>query len=95
VQGRELANVPIGNPSQRTLSRVVDDLWRGARRLWLWLTYVPYQETQRKRQGEFLAGAALFIICAALISIILPIPQAPRPFGEHHTAMLLLSLIHI
>jgi PAS domain S-box-containing protein len=82
--------VPMGNLSQRTLSRVVDDLWRGARRLWLWLTHVPYSETQRRRQGEFLAGASLFVIFAALASVILPMPQAPRPFGEHYTAMLLL-----
>jgi len=82
--------VPMGNLSQRRLFKVFDDLRCGARRLWLWLTHVPYSETQRKRQGEFLAGAALFVIFAALASVILPMPQAPRPFGEHYTAMLLL-----
>jgi PAS domain S-box-containing protein len=88
--GSELVNMQMDNPSQQTFFRAIDELRRNAGRLWQALIYVPYQETQRRRQGELLAGASLFIVFAALLSIILPIPQAPRPFGEHYTAMLVL-----
>lgn len=84
MRSRELLKVRVRKPSDQTPLKFVAALWRTA-------LYVPYQETQRKRQGEFLAGAALFIAFVSLASIVLPIPQAPFPFGEHYTQMLTLN----
>lgn len=76
--------------NRRAFLQISETLSSKVWRLWVWLFYVPYPETQRRRQGEFLAGTLLFIIVMSVMSIILPIPQSPRPFGNYHAPMLVL-----
>ncbi len=60
-------------------------------RLWCQLLHVPYAEAQRRRQGEFLAGALFFILSIWLLTALFPIPNMPRPFGEFFVPMSLLG----
>ncbi|MFQ3534567.1 MAG: ATP-binding protein [Aggregatilineales bacterium] len=81
--------------SKRQISpQLAGDPLTKALRLWEWALRVPYQDTQRRWQGRFLAGALLFIIFLSTASVIFPIPQAPRPFGSCYAAVLLLGSLN-
>ncbi len=67
-------------------------LERGAR-LWAWLVRTPYQEVARRQQGEFLAGALLFIVLMSARALFFPLSQPPRPFGDYYTPMLSLIIL--
>lgn len=73
--------------------QLVDNLRNAALKLLVLLLYVPYEEAESRRNGEFLAGALAFILFTIALSLIFPVPLVPRPFGDYHTLLLLLNAL--